>query len=557
MADPHYPSRLAAAAVAAASVCDLFPGAQLIGSYVTAIDFSYDFLFSQPVDAQAIPLIEEKMRAVIKAQKPIHISEMMRENAAAYLEHLGQPLAAERLRANPENIVAILEIDGFRDFCPWGQELNWPATTDEIGAIKIVGITQEMIYLPDEGELAVTRLQGVAFPDPQKLKKFLKQREEAKKRDHLVLGEEMKLFSASDALAFGSFCWLPKGALLRDLVLGWWNEVLRKQNFEKISTPALVQCEDEGEVEIEGREFSLLPDRTRSHAFLYGLTAAGATPVRYAEGGERLVEVPRVERRGLFNSPIYWGDHLSLFICEEAIAAELISSLQFFNKTIKMFGFEHQWYLAARKGAHAPGTQNAWSRGTKSLVKAMQDCGFGFEEEELTSAQWGPRVEMRLSDARGQQWVGPWMGLVAQRPEELKRSQDMFMLHGALISSLERFMALLLEHFAGQLPLWLVPEQVRVLPIGANRIRGAEVLVQKMTEAGFRVGIDKRDEKLGGKVHAAERERIPYLIVVGEKEEKEGSITVRSSYTGEMHNQIRLEDFLASHKRGVERQVES
>lgn len=551
MTNSLYASRLLAAEVLAYCVCDLFPGAQLVSGGVSEIGFHYDFSVEQPLDENAIPLIETTIKAIVKQGRPIKVHEMMRENAADLLRFHGQSVAALLLEEDPNNIVPILEMGKFYDHLPMGKKVDVADTTEAIGVVKILAVTHETAYIPGTGNLPITRVKATAFPDPQSLKQFLKKNGRFK-QGHRLLMEEMKLAIPMDE----GYCWLPKGYLLRELLLEWWSDQVRSQGSQRIASPGMIKTAKEQvlSVEFEGENYQIFSDRAEAHARLYARTKPTykEMPVRYAEYGEKFAPVRRQDLDGMLRSSLFYADSLNQFCEQEQVPQELISYLQFLDKIVKIVGFEYQWHLVASRGSRSAGTLAKWDLAVDWLMKAIEACGFAYVQDGLNEAVIGPRLEIRISDPLGQQWPGPSLSVDLKHPMQCKlyykdahgREHTPVMLSGSVFGSIERFTALLLEHFAGQLPLWLAPEQVRVLPVGGRKGDYANALLLQIKEAGFRANVDHSDEKLSGKVHAAEREKVPYIVIVGDQEEKEALITLRSCRQGGMQSRIRLEHFL-------------
>lgn len=564
MTDPLYASRLLAAEVLGYCVCDLFPGAQLVSGAITDIGFHYDFYVEQPLDENAIPLLETTIKALIREGMPVKVQEMMRENAADLLRFHEQPLAAALVENSPHNIVSILEMGKFYDHVPMGKTMDIAENTQQIGFVKILSVTCEKAYIPEFGLLPITRVKATVFPDQQSLKQFLKKKGRFK-YGHRLLMEEMKLAIPMD----GGFCWLPKGYILREHLLTWWSDQMRRQGHQIIATPGMAHAVKEPilAVEFEKEDYQLFSDRAEAHAHLYAQTQPTyqEMPVRYAEYGEKFEPVRRQDLEGMLRSRLFYADSINLFCEQGQVPQELISSLQFFDKIVKIFGFEYQWYLVASRGFRSAGTLAKWDLAVDWLIKAIEACGFTYAQDSLNEAVLGPRLEIRISDPLGQGWPGPSLGVNLKYPMQFKlhykgsngREHVPVMLSGSLFGSIERFTALLLEQSAGQLPLWLAPEQVRVLPVGGRKGDYANALLQQITKAGFRASVDQSDEKLSGKVHAAERERVPYVVIAGDQEEKEAYITLRSCRKGGMQSRIRLEHFLEQLKSEQEFKEES
>jgi len=547
--------QIIAAEVLAISVCDLFPGAQLVEGNGTQIGFFYDFAIDQPIDEKAIPLLEEKMRGVIKADLPVQILDMMRENAAQLLLHHHQSIKAELVVQDQNNIVQIVKINNFHDHIPTNEdELAIGNSTSLAAAIKILSIKPVTRFIEHLGELSLIRIEGIAAHDRQVLKKAFKRHEAAKQHHHMLTGQEMKLFTpCPEALNSGVF-WHPKGVILRDLLMQFWQDAAQERGFQRISTPGIMKHSLQEHhlnkkqktdfntpsptFEMEETEHIPAPNKTLLHAQYIASQVPyyQELPVRLAESSERFEAFKDIQIEGLYHTRLYTADYLTVFCAEDQIQRELISSLHFFDKTFRILDFEYQWYLVASRGKASIGTAAEWKQGAAWLAEALSLCGFSCHHESRQSANAGPRIELRLRDPLDRQWVASWLEINWLYPKQFdlryrdvnNKIQPLVMINGSLYGSVERLIALLIEHHRGQLPLWLAPEQIRLLPMGQRHVEHAQAISTRLKNAGFRAGIDLKEETLGCKVHAAEKARIPYIVILGDKEKKEKKLTVRS-----------------------------
>lgn len=351
--------QLIAAEVLAISVCDLFPGAELVSCTGTQVGYTYNFIISQPIDEQAIPLIEEKMRGLIKQEIPIEILDMMRENAAGLLEFHNQPVKAEIASRAQHNIIKIIRIGNFHDYIPSDtEELPIGEHTGLAGAIKILSLCRKTKYIPGFGDVLIVQIESAAAKDRQYLKQFLKKYEAAKQFDPIVLGQDMDLFSIHEQAVQGGWFWHPKGMILRDILMNLWKETLNSAGFQFLSTPGILKRTmlDKKSTyvtfETEGLDYVPFPDKASSHAFLFGSQSRSSLelPIRFAEYAEKFEPVDKSFAPVYDTARIYNADSLQIFCNEEQIHTELISSLQFFDKTINILGFEYQWYFIASRG---------------------------------------------------------------------------------------------------------------------------------------------------------------------------------------------------------------
>lgn len=551
--------RQSAAILLANAVCDVFPGVRLVEGRVSEFGFSYDFVAEQPIDAYAIPLIEEKMRALSKADIEIRSLAMMRENAAQLFSHHGQSIKAEIVGESLENIVSVCQIGEFFDFCP----ALTIASTSEIRVFKILKIEKVQLHRADWEAFDVVRIRGTAFADLKSLKRYVKAVEAAKKRDHRVLAKELELCGQHADSGSVEWHWLPRGAALRDTLRQWWYDEHRRQGYMAIKTPSFVKEKFLIRVGLQadaaapvcsfgGADYVMPISRSPLHAleFCTALHSYRELPVRYVECAQ--VYDPEKDGKlwGLFNAQLPEADAAHVFCSAEQVEKEMISSLQFIGKITKILGFEHHWSLGGR-GAKYAGTLRQWESALQCFDNAFKACELSYAADSQAEAFAGPVAQAYIVDALGREWKGPSLAVDFNCPERLglryqNQNDDRavpFMLVRTLFGSLERFIALLVEHFAGAFPLWLAPEQVRVITVGQHGHAYAHHVWQTLNDRGYRVGADYSAEQLGKKIHQAESKKVPYLVIIGDKEEKQNLLTVRSGYCEKIQADIALEDF--------------
>lgn len=534
--------RQAAAEVLAYSLSSLFPGILFAENEVSESGFFYDVCLQQEISDEIIPLLEERMRACVKEAIPITCMDMMRENAMAYFAHLKQPYKAELLQGVADNVVKVYKMGEFADLC----HVEPFSNTEEVQAFKILKIESAKASLPSSKHLPVVRIHGTAFANKMDLKKFLKKYEAAKRRDHRLLGQEMRLFTFNEKASPGFLFWQPKGAALRQFLQDFWRKLHPLTEYQPIQTPRFAELAFlkkfygkrtiQENFELEGNAYASPPNRELLHALIFKMSNYSSLdlPVRYTEWEEKLHDVKNTGLWGLFRSRSQLIDTASIFCSTSQVYKELISSLHFIDKTIKIFGIEHRWFLSS-KGQKVAGNLESWNQGYESLAKALEECSIDYSLDKVDSAFYGPCIEVRLVDAIGREWRGPHLGLNVNYPEQLgvqyKGPNDTLhvpiMITRSLFGALELFMGILIEQYAGVLPLWMAPEQLRVISVSEKNSEYAEKIYKECVRLGFRTRIDLQNGNLGAKVHAAELEKIPYLIIIGDREEKQGSITVR------------------------------
>ena len=566
MSIPLQALRQSAAELLACALCDLFPKTQLVNGTTTEVGFYYDVVLNQPIDEQALIMLEERMRALIHENIPIQTLEMMRENAASYFHHHGQKLKAALVADMPANIVQIFKMGNFSDTC----DAPYAATTKEISAIKLQQLTQTDVYHPSLGTIKVSRIHGTAFHEVGAMKQYLKRAEKAKKRDHRHLGQEMELFSfpkESDTCI-----WEYNGCVLRERLLDFWKSEHQGIQLLPLSTPRLTSTsllkvpltKDEERkrktgqsptvtISIDDENFACCPDPTPLHAKICSTTPYSYRqfPIRYHEWAQVADKASSNQLYGLFKTRVYTTDLTQIICTPEQVVQELISCLQFIAKIIKIFGFEHHWYLSARE--QIPGNcKTDWKIAMDYLVAAMKSCGFDYTLDKQGYTPYGPKIELGLTDALGQNWKGPYVAVNALFAEnvnlryydEENRNAKPIMITRSLFGSLERFIGILIEHYSGALPLWLSPEQVRIIPLANRNAQFAETIQTELNSAGFRSRIDYGSDTLGTRVHAAEKQKVPFIVILGDKEEKNCVLTVRSCHNKSERSNVPLKLFM-------------
>lgn len=540
-----YSLRQTAAELLAASVVEIFPDAQLVGGTSHELGFSYDFVFKEPVDNDAIAIIEEKMRSIAKEERPVNTQEMVPKNAAAYFRHHSQHIKAEIVEDSLEPLIEIFKMGNFFDDCP-GPHVR---SSREAGFFKL-----QEIYTLDEilpiGKLEVTRISGVAHADKASLKQALKSSANASKRDHRRIAKDLDLFTTEEEAGAGFWFWHPKGASIRQSLVDWWQKEQQKMLFQAVYTPAVVRTSflkqagyfrlpENGRVAfppllLDGQDYVPTPSHAPLHALVFrsGLHSYRELPIRYAECSSIHYQEQNKHLWGMFKARENCVDTATTFCLPNQVPQELISSLQFIVESVKMHGFGCRLYLRT-KGKRFAGTVADWDKYSKILSEAAKSCGIDLEGEK--GGFNGPSLQAYLVDSLGREWKGPEIKIDLNHPERFglryqgadDKMHTPVMITRTLFGSLESFVALLIEHHEGCLPLWLAPEQVRIISVTDRCIDYAESIKQKCCENGLRVNLDLRSDKLGGKVRNAQCEKIPYTIVVGDKEERQELITVR------------------------------
>ncbi|MBS4168564.1 His/Gly/Thr/Pro-type tRNA ligase C-terminal domain-containing protein [Parachlamydia sp. AcF125] len=534
---------------------DLFPNVQLVQGNSNQFGFYYDCLFSQPITEELLPLIEERLWQLCKNPPLIQEMHMMRENAVHFFQHHGQPFHAQLVENMEENIVELIRIADFYDLYS-AQEVPDPAV---IKALKMLSCDEKEIYHPSFGKVRVTRICGIAFLQRDEMKAFLKRWTSYKKKHHLELGKEMELFLPLDE---ASWIWLPRGESLRKAILAWCENGYAANGYQKIGMTGLLPVErftfkpsfekkireQTWMIEKEEEEY-ILPSKQLSPAF-FAASAFQTFPLRFFESETRFAGNASEKLEGLLKSRTCEMSQASLFCLTEQVLDELISSLQFIEKTVKVFGFEAQWYLypKAEKNAAA---KKQWPQAIAFLHEALKLCYLDYQVEETSSSWRGPRIEVKLVDLLNRQWKGPQLEFDLLSSESFALASQAkgqqitpWVIRWTALGSTERWIALLIEQNEGRLPFWLAPEQVRIFPVGEKVMEYAKKVQGLIKNQDLRVAIDKRQHPLAEKIYEATRQRVPYLVILGDKEERENRLTVRSFDDKTAKADIAIEDFL-------------
>ena len=544
--------RHSAAHVMAAAVKQLYPDAKFDIGPATENGFYYDFDMEHRLVNEDLKAIEKLMRKIIGGKVPFERFETNREEAKKLLA--GQPYKLERLAdIGDEEVISFYRTGDFVDLCRGPHVDN----SGEIGAIKLTGIAGSY-FRGDEKNPMLQRIYGTAFATKEELDAHLKMMEEAAKRDHRKLGTELDLFGFSDNVGPGLVLWHPKGALVRHLIESYWKEEHYKNGYQLLYTPHIGQSllwETSGHLdfyrdgmyspmEIDEKNYFVKPMNCPFHIEVYQskLRSYRELPLRWAELGT----VYRFEKSGALHGLMrvrgFTQDDAHIICTPESIEDEIAEVLRFSLYINRSFGFtDIKPYLATRP-AKAVGEPERWATAIRSLEKAVEKAGLQCEVDEGGGAFYGPKIDLKIKDAIGREWQTTTIQFDFNLPERFDMTyvgkdglkHRPYMVHRALLGSLERFFGILVEHYAGAFPLWLAPEQLRILPVSEKQIAKALELRDLFAKAGFRVEVDSQSAGLGAKIRAARQERLPYIAVLGEREAESGQIAVRSRREGEL-----------------------
>ena len=530
-----------------------FSDAILVGGGTNSLGFYYDFIFSQSLADHLLEMIEVEFRTFIKENHEFRMVSMMRENAASFFEHQDHPLLAESIVNERENILSFLQLNQFFGVCP----PNELTQTQEIGAVKILGKETYFSFLGQQN-VQVTRLIGVVRENPQNLKIFNKAYDQfVKKRDHRVLGKQLNLFQVPVNQKNVETTWYSKGMCLKKILEDWVFCGSGEENFW-IQTPrfTLKQKKSYGDLgpifEEEENIYEWVRSLTPEHLKFFERDDINRLKVKGKSLGERALlygEYSEAKRWGLLCSTFYHTTQTTRICSKEQLQSKLISSLHFIEQIATIFGFEAYWVLVITR-QKTPKAKKEFEA-IDCLKRAFRSSAFQFPlEEEIEESEKeieGPRFELRIRDTIQRNWTVSSLGIVKHLAHFSSANNDgekLIVIAESIWNSLDRYIALLIEKYEGVLPFWLAPEQVRILVVGEVNLTYAQRVQHQMQEKGLRVEIDVGQEKLGMKIHEAEKEKVPYMILIGEQEARREKISVRSIHRKAESQLIELGPFL-------------
>ncbi len=545
--------RHSASHVMAAAVCRLYPDVRLDIGPATSDGFYYDFDMPHRLTPEDFPAIEAEMRKLIEADLPFERVELSRAEAEALFQKTNQTYKLERISDIPEDeAITLYRTGDFVDLCR-GPHV---ASTGQVGVFKLLTVAGSY-FRGLETNPMLQRLYGTAFATTGELEAYIKQLEEARQRDHRKLGRELDLFSTSDEIGPGLVLWHPRGARIRLAIEDFWRREHLRAGYELLYTPHLGRSrlwEDSGHLgfyresmyapmQIDEHEYFIKPMNCPFHIQIYRARKHSYRdlPLRWAELGT----VYRYEKAGVLAGLLrvrgFTQDDAHIFCTPEQMAGEIRTVLQFSIRMLRSFGLtDIAAYLSTRPEG-AIGEPARWEDATAALAAALEAEGLPHEVDAGGGAFYGPKIDLRARDAIGREWQLSTIQFDFNEPERFDmvytgadgQEHRPYMVHRALLGSLERFFGILVEHYAGAFPLWLAPEQVRVLPLTDRQIEYANGLAAALREHDFRVSVDEGSEKLGAKIRAAQVEKIPYMLIVGPKEAEQQTVSVRSRSAGD------------------------
>jgi threonyl-tRNA synthetase len=540
--------RHSAAHVMAASVVELFPGTKVaIGPYIDN-GFYYDFDRVDVFSLNDLLKIEEKMREIIKKNYPFVHLYKFKNVLIEELKKMGEKYKIEIVSQIQDGVVSMYNCGNFTDLCK-GPHVN---STGKLKYFKLLSVAGAY-WRGDSSREQLQRIYGTAFFTKKDLEDYLNRIEESKKRDHRKLGIDLDLFSINETVGSGLVLWHPKGTILRDTIESYWKKIHLENNYEFLFTPHIASeelfkisghlqtyCENMyASIEIESKPFRVKPMNCPMHLMVYKtrLHSYRELPIRYAELGT----VYRFEKSGVLHGLLrvrgFTQDDGHIIVAPEQLEEEILKVLNMALNCLKTFGFnDFAIYLATKPEKKYIGTIEDWEKAQNSIESALKKASCKYKIDHGGGAFYGPKIDIKIKDALGRFWQCSTIQFDFNLPERLDvfyinshgKKVRPYMIHRALMGSLERFIGILLEHYAGALPFWLAPVQVSILTITKEQVEYCVRLLKKLSENDIRVILDDRNEKIGHKIRENSMQKIPYLLVVGSKERNLNSVSVRA-----------------------------
>ena len=537
-----------------------------------AIDngFYYDFDMPEPFSEDQLSELEAEMRKICKEKLKLERFELPREEAIRFMEEKGEPYKVELIQDLPEDeVISFYKQGEFTDLCA-GPHVD---STGRIkgNAIKLTACNAAY-WRGDSSRQTLQRIYGVAFPKKEELDAYLAKIEEAKRRDHRKLGKELGLFMMTEEGPGFPF-FLPKGMVLKNTLLDYWRECHKRYGYVEISTPIILNQElwhrsghwdhyknNMYTTKIDGEDYAVKPMNCPGGMLVYK-----NQPHSYRDLPLRMAELGLVHRHelsgalhGLFRVRCFTQDDAHIFMTRDQMKEEIKNVVRLFDEIYSTFGLTYRIELSTMPEDHM-GEEEVWHFAEDTLQAAIQEMGKDFVINAGDGAFYGPKLDFHLADSLGRTWQCGTIQLDFQMPERFDleyvgedgHKHRPVMIHRALLGSIERFIGVITEHFAGAFPTWLSPVQVKVLPITDRTHEYSVQVMEKLTAMGLRCELDDRSEKIGYKIREAQLEKIPYMLVLGDKEEESGQVAVRSRKTGETQV-MSLEEFMEKIGKEVE-----
>lgn len=549
--------------IMAQAVKRLYPDVKLTIGPAIENGFYYDFDAGEPFTPETLEKIEAEMKQIVKEALPLERFELSPNEAVKLMEAKNEPYKVELIgeHAGKGEPISFYRQGEFTELCA-GPHLP---DTGRVKAFKLTSCTGAY-WRGDAKNQMLQRIYGTAFPKQAALDEYLARMEEAKKRDHRKLGKELELFTImEEGPGFPFF--LPKGMILKNLLIDYWREIHREAGYQEISTPMILSRslwersghwahykENMYTTVIDEEDYAIKPMNCPGGMLVYK-----TKPRSYRDLPLRVGELGLVHRHelsgalhGLMRVRCFTQDDAHIFMTPDQIKEEIKGVVALIDKVYGTFGFPYKIELSTMPEDHM-GELADWERATDALRGAITELGYAYEVNEGDGAFYGPKLDFHLQDCLGRTWQCGTIQLDFQLPERFEleytgadgQKHRPIMIHRVVFGSIERFIGILIEHFAGAFPLWLAPEQVRILPISERHHEKAREIYRQLFDAGMRVEIDERSEKIGYKIREAQLQKIPYMLIIGDKEAESGTVSVRRRGEGDL-GAVKTEAFLAT-----------
>lgn len=553
--------------IMAYAIQELYPDAKFAIGPSTETGFYYDLDLEHRFVEEDLKAIEDKMKEIAKKDLPVEKIEVSREEALAHFKEKNQDYKVELINDLPEDEkITMYKIGDFVDLCKGPHLLS----TKKVKAIKLLSIAGAY-WRGDSDNKMLQRIYGIAFEKQKQLDEYIERREEAEKRDHRKLGKELDLFSMhEEGPGFPFFH--PNGMVLRNTLLNWWRGVLEENGYGEILTPIILNealwhrsghwdhyKDNMYFTKIDDGDYAVKPMNCPGSILVYNSNnhSYRDLPVRLAEYGVVHRHELSGALHGLFRVRTFTQDDAHVYCLFSQVKDEVFKMIDLADYLYSTFGFKYSIELSTRPDDYM-GDLEAWNLAEKSLKEALEEKNLPYTINEGDGAFYGPKIDFHLEDAIGRTWQCGTIQLDFQLPENFDltyvdedgEKKRPVMLHRALLGSVERFMGILIEHFAGKFPLWLSPVQVEVIPVSDKFKDYAQKIADKLHEEGLRVHLDGRTEKVGYKIREAQVKKINYMLVIGEKEETSGKLSVRKR-SGEEIQDVDVDEFIASLKEEI------
>lgn len=534
--------------------------------------FYYDFQFAFPFSEANLKEIEEEMRKIVKESLSVQVCEKSKEEALRFMEKADEKYKMELIEElDDAEQVSFYKQGEYEEFCAGPHITN----VCHIKAVKLLSVAGAY-WRGNEQNQMLTRIYGISFPKASQLEEYLHMLEEAKARDHRKLGKELGIFTIFDE-GPGLPVFLPKGMVLKNLLIDYWRKIHHREGYVEVSTPIMLErslWETSGHwdfyrdsmysLKVEGDDYAIKPMSCPGGMLVYKLE-----PKSYKELPIRMAELGLVHRNeksgtlhGLMRVRAFTQDDAHIFMREDQVVDEIKGVMRLIDEVYQKFGFSYEIELSTRP-EHSIGSDEDWEFATNALAQAVCGMGKSYVVNEGDGAFYGPKLDFHLKDSIGRTWQCGTIQLDFQLPQRFDidyvgadgEKHRPIMLHRVVFGSIERFIGILIEHYAGKFPVWIAPVQVKILPVSDKYNDYAKKVVANLEEMDIRVELDSRNEKLGYKIREARMEKVPYMIIIGENEQNKALVSVRKR-DGEADKQdlgeMRLEDFVELVKRDEE-----